>query len=106
MFLKLSFWYEVKTLTHFLVCFQLLDLLSNNTKLTRDRQLLAREVEFLRKEITKSQEDDLQKYFSSNKALVDEILTNVTADERGKKVNFLLTDPEEDIIISESKEPS
>jgi hypothetical protein len=37
----------------------------------KDRQLMVREVEFLRKQIAKSNEEDLEKFLSSNKPLVD-----------------------------------
>lgn len=51
----------------------------------RDRQLLSREVEFLRKEIAKFTEADLEKFFSSNKTLVDDIIKSVNTEEMEKK---------------------
>lgn len=48
----------------------------------KDRQLLVREVEFLRKEIAKSNEEDLNKFLSSNKPLVDEIISTVNSEEK------------------------
>lgn len=78
---------------------QVLDLIASQNKMNRDRQLLAREVEFLRRQIAQSTEEELQKYFSSNKGLVDEILTNVTSEEREK--NFT---PKEKVTFSEDIE--
>ncbi|XP_033735413.1 serologically defined colon cancer antigen 8 homolog [Pecten maximus] len=78
---------------------QVLDLIACQSKLNRDRQLLAREVEFLRRQIAQSTEEELQKYFSSNKGLVDEILTNVTSEEREN--NFT---PKDKVTFSENIE--
>lgn len=66
-------------------CKQLLDLLAQQSALIRDRQLLSREVEFLRKQIAKSNEEDLEKFFSSNKTLVDDIIENVNCEEMENK---------------------
>nr|XP_022328885.1 serologically defined colon cancer antigen 8 homolog [Crassostrea virginica] len=64
---------------------QILDLLAQQSAFLRDRQLLSREVEFLRKEIAKFTEADLEKFFSSNKTLVDDIIKSVNCEEMEKK---------------------
>lgn len=64
---------------------QILDLLAQQSAMLRDRQLLSREVEFLRKEIAKFTEADLEKFFSSNKTLVDDIIKSVNTEEMEKK---------------------
>lgn len=61
---------------------QILELIASQSRLMKDRQLLVREVEFLRKQIAKSNEEDLQKFLSSNKPLVDEIISNVHSEEK------------------------
>lgn len=62
-----------------------MDLLAQQSAMLRDRQLLSREVEFLRKEIAKFTEADLEKFFSSNKTLVDDIIKSVNTEEMEKK---------------------
>ncbi|CAG2204490.1 SDCCAG8 [Mytilus edulis] len=61
---------------------QILELIACQSRLMKDRQLLVREVEFLRKEIAKSNEEDLNKFLSSNKPLVDEIISTVNSEEK------------------------
>lgn len=63
----------------------------------RDRQLLSREVEFLRKEIAKFTEADLEKFFSSNKTLVDDIIKSVNTEEMEKKYK------QKSVIFSDNK---
>lgn len=60
-------------------------MLAQQSAMLRDRQLLSREVEFLRKEIAKFTEADLEKFFSSNKTLVDDIIKSVNTEEMEKK---------------------
>ncbi|XP_062614586.1 serologically defined colon cancer antigen 8 homolog [Saccostrea cucullata] len=77
---------------------QILDLLAQHSALLRDRQLLSREVEFLRKQIIKSNEEDLEKFFSSNKTLVDDIIKSVNSEEMELKYK------QKSVIISDNKE--
>ncbi|KAK3094095.1 hypothetical protein FSP39_024078 [Pinctada imbricata] len=79
---------------------QILDLLARLSALTRDRQLLSREVEFLRKQITRTEEEDLQRFFSSNRALVDDIIKNVNAEEREQKDTYI-TVPKSNVEIND-----
>lgn len=60
-------------------------MLAQQSAMLRDRQLLSREVEFLRKEIAKFTEADLEKFFSSNKTLVDDIIKSVNTEEMEKQ---------------------
>lgn len=76
---------------------QILDLLSQQSALLRDRLLLSREVEFLRKEITKFTEADLEKFFSSNKTLVDDIIKSVNTEEMENKYK------QKSVIFSDNK---
>lgn len=46
----------------------------------KDRQVLAREVEFLRKHLTSKDTKDLEKLLSTHHTLVDDILVNVRSD--------------------------
>lgn len=74
-----------------------MDLLSQQSALLRDRLLLSREVEFLRKEITKFTEADLEKFFSSNKTLVDDIIKSVNTEEMENKYK------QKPVIFSDNK---
>ena len=65
--------------------FQVLELITKQTGLMRDRQLLAREVEFLRRNISKNNQDELNKFVSSNKLLVDEVLDNIRVEDMEKR---------------------
>lgn len=67
----------------------------------RDRQLLAREVEFLRRQISYAQEEDIQKYISSNKPLVDEVLSTITAEEWQKKESYMTSNKEKNVIMDD-----
>lgn len=74
-----------------------MDLLSQQSALLRDRLLLSLEVEFLRKEITKFTEADLEKFFSSNKTLVDDIIKSVNTEEMENKYK------QKSVIFSDNK---
>lgn len=74
-----------------------MDLLSQQSALLKDRLLLSREVEFLRKEITKFTEADLEKFFSSNKTLVDDIIKSVNTEEMENKYK------QKSVIFSDNK---
>lgn len=74
-----------------------MDLLAQQSAMLRDRQLLSREVEFLRKEIAKFTEADLEKFFSSNKTLVDDIIKSVNTEEMEKKYK------QKSVIFSDNK---
>lgn len=66
---------------------QILNLLSKQTGLMRDRQLLAKEVEFLRAQMNARNESDMDKLFSSHKGVVDDILENIHVEgERQTRV--------------------
>ncbi|KAJ8308035.1 hypothetical protein KUTeg_012909 [Tegillarca granosa] len=80
---------------------QILDALSKCSSLMRDRQLLAREVEFLRRQISYAQEEDIQKYISSNKPLVDEVLSTITAEEWQKKESYMTSNKENNVILDD-----
>ena len=70
---------------NFLLNFQMLELLTRQTSLLRDRQLLARELEYLRRHIAKNNQDGVSQFVSSNKLLVDEVLDNIRVEESEKK---------------------
>lgn len=72
-------------------------MLAQQSAMLRDRQLLSREVEFLRKEIAKFTEADLEKFFSSNKTLVDDIIKSVNTEEMEKKYK------QKSVIFSDNK---
>ena len=78
----------------------MLDLIARHSAITRDRQLLSREVEFLRKQIARTEEEDLQRFFSSNRALVDDIIKNVNAEEREKHDTYI-TVPKSNVEIND-----
>ncbi len=62
-------------------------MLGKEGALMRDRQLLAREVEFLRQQALTINESDIDKVYSSRRHLVDDILNVVrTEDEVGKRL--------------------
>ena len=63
----------------------MLELLTRQTGLLRDRQLLARELEYLRRHISKNNQNDIAQFVSSNKLLVDEVLDNIRVEESEKK---------------------
>lgn len=65
-----------------IISLQILELIASQSRLMKDRQLMVREVEFLRKQISKSNEENLEKFLSSNKNLVDEIISNVHSEEK------------------------
>ena len=65
--------------------FQMLELLTRQAGLLRDRQLLARELEYLRRHISKNNQNDIAQFVSSNKLLVDEVLNNIRVEESEKK---------------------
>lgn len=71
----------------------MVELLTRQSVLMRDRQLLARELEFLRKQILQTNEADLNKFVSSNKCLIDDVLTSILEEEKGKTYSSLTPTP-------------
>ena len=61
---------------------QLMQILAVNSRMTRDRQLLAKEVEFLRKQLSHINTSEAIRLTSSSKPLVDDILNALTKEER------------------------
>ncbi|XP_046364378.1 serologically defined colon cancer antigen 8-like [Haliotis rufescens] len=72
---------------------QMLEILTKLSSVVRDRQLLAREVDFLRTQLSRIDQSTVHKLSSSSKALVDEILNAVTKEEKTGKGHLNL-DPE------------
>ncbi|XP_053409241.1 serologically defined colon cancer antigen 8 homolog [Mercenaria mercenaria] len=68
---------------------QVMELLTRQQSLMRDRQVLARELEFLRRNISRNNQEEISNFVSSNKLLVDEVLDNVRTDEFEKKENYV-----------------
>lgn len=66
-----------------------MELLTRQTSLMRDRQVLARELEFLRRNISRNNQEEISNFVSSNKLLVDEVLENVRSEELEKKENYV-----------------
>ncbi|KAL8589849.1 hypothetical protein ACOMHN_020852 [Nucella lapillus] len=67
---------------------QLMEILTVNSRLTRDRQLLAKEVEFLRNQLSRINTTEVIRLNSSSKPLVDDILNALTKEERdGTQLN-------------------
>ena len=71
----------------------------------RDRQVLSREVEFLRQQISVTNDTDLDKQnimYSSRHVAVQDIINNVKHEEEVSKQDLLETDrPELDILVME-----
>ena len=59
---------------------QLLELLARETALMKDRQVLAREVEFLRKHLTAKDTKTFERLLSTHHTMVDDILVQVRTD--------------------------
>lgn len=74
--------------------FKLLEILAANSRLTRDRQLLAKEVEFLRFQLSRINTEEIIRLNSSSKPLVDDILNAITKEERENlpATTFKITD--------------
>ena len=73
---------------------QLVESLTKYSQLSRDRQLLAREVEFLRTQMLRANQkaqdtEPLRLNSSPSKALVDDILNSLTKDERDGTVGLI-----------------
>lgn len=64
----------------------------------KDRQLMVKEVEFLRKQIAKNNEEDLQKFLSTNKSLIDDIISTVHSEEK----EAYISGPKERVHFDES----
>ena len=65
---------------------QILDLLAKQSSLMRDRQLLGKEVEFLRAQVASPNESDLDKLVTSRRTLVDDVLHNAQrSDQDGQE---------------------
>lgn len=77
---------------------QILELIASQSRLMKDRQLMVKEVEFLRKQIAKNNEEDLQKFLSSNKPLIDEIISTVHSEEK----EAYISGPKEHVHFSDS----
>ena len=58
----------------------------------RDRQLLAKEVEFLRQHILNRDEAQMTEFYSAQKSLVDGILIDVKGEEEAKIRELLPSD--------------
>ena len=70
---------------------QLVEILAVNSRMTRDRQLLAKEVEFLRNQLSRINTTEVVRLNSSSKPLVDDILNALTKEERnGTPLNSAL----------------
>ncbi|XP_041353123.1 serologically defined colon cancer antigen 8 homolog [Gigantopelta aegis] len=72
---------------------QILDTLGSLSRVMRDRQLLAREVDFLRNQLNRIDSANISKLNSSSKQLVDEILNTITKEQQAGKGHLLL-DPD------------
>ena len=79
---------------------QVLELLTRQTSLQRDRAVLARELEFLRRNISSTNKDDMNKFVSSNKLLVDEVMGNIKTEENMKLDNYV-TKPKDSLNIAD-----
>lgn len=66
-----------------------MELLTKQSSLLHDRQVLARELEFLRRSISRNNQEEVSNFVSSNKFLVDEVLDNVRTEEIEKKNNYV-----------------
>ncbi|XP_025104579.1 serologically defined colon cancer antigen 8 homolog [Pomacea canaliculata] len=89
---------------------QLLEILAANSRLTRDRQLLAKEVEFLRFQLSRINTEEIIRLNSSSKPLVDDILNAITKEEREnlpattfKITDFLMTAADFEDIAEEKE---
>lgn len=60
-------------------------MLTNESSLIRDRQLLAREIEFLKREATSLNDSDLDKIFATRSEMIDDIIMNVKNEESAHK---------------------
>lgn len=67
----------------------MMELLTRQTSLMRDRQLLARELEFLRRNISKNNQEDASQFISSCRLLVDEVLNNIRSEEIEKQDSYV-----------------
>lgn len=66
-----------------------MELLTKQTSLMRDRQLLARELEFLRQNISKNNQEEISQFISSSKLLVDEVLNNIRVEDIEKQESYV-----------------
>ena len=55
----------------------------------RDRQVLASELEFLRRNISKNTQAEVDTFISSNRRLVDEVMGNVRTDAIEKTDHYV-----------------
>lgn len=74
---------------------QVMELITRQSSLLKDRAILARELEFLRRNISRNNQDEMNKFVSSNKPLVDEVLDNIREEEAEKR----------DVYVTKQKEP-
>ena len=51
--------------------------------------MLARELEFLRRNISRNNKEEVSSFVSSNKLLVDEVLDNVRSEDLEKKESYV-----------------
>ena len=61
----------------------------------RDRQLLAKEVEFLRQQILNREEAEVMQFYSAQKTIIDNILVDVKGEEEAKIRELLPNDNSE-----------
>ena len=74
--------YTASCATRLLCVLQLMEILAVNSRMARDRQLLAKEVEFLRNQLSRINTSEVIRLNSSSKPLVDDILNALTKEER------------------------
>ena len=79
-------------------------MLAKESSLLRDRQLLAREVEFLRRQLTTTNESDWEKLHNSHTGLVDEIICSVKHEKEETEKDLLgkgnrFSDSGEELVI-------
>ncbi|KAL4237828.1 serologically defined colon cancer antigen 8 [Mactra antiquata] len=82
---------------------QVMELLTKQSSLMHDRQVLARELEFLRRKISNNNQENMSKFVSSSRHLVDEVLDNIRQEDNEKK-NYVISknDPQKDTNLLSS----
>ncbi|CAL1526200.1 unnamed protein product [Lymnaea stagnalis] len=86
---------------------QLVEAITKYSQVSRDRQLLAKEVEFLRLQLHKANQvsPEILRLNSSSKAMVDDILNTMTKDERDGTMSLIpllqISDPPEKISLED-----
>lgn len=77
------------SVTVFALFFKIMELITKQTGLMRDRTLLARELEFLRRNISKNNQEEASQFISSSRLLVDEVLNNIRSEEIDKQDSYI-----------------